>query len=174
MTDKEKEIHMKTLKYIKHFEIQYNMLLNRFDRFLKIDEPFNDNIDIGTYFDIIIVQLRAIFIESPKLKNNYTVQNLMIKIGKPELANRLDDIFDKCVIEDSTWTVRETIKFLADKFICHYDDSEGENETNWSEALYLESFLRNPYNVVNLKTIMQEITSIVSQGLEEYKNELLN
>lgn len=67
-------------EYIHHFNVHYNILLRRYQRFVEIDEPLNNDIDISTYFDMIIVQLRAMCIESPKLKNNYTAQILLRKI----------------------------------------------------------------------------------------------
>ena len=59
-------------EYIHHFNVHYNILLRWYQRFVEIDEPLNNDIAISTYFDMIIVQLRAMCIESPKSKNNYT------------------------------------------------------------------------------------------------------
>ncbi|RKM55412.1 hypothetical protein D6855_15865 [Butyrivibrio sp. CB08] len=161
--------------YLKHFKIQYDLLRKRYERLKEIDNPLDDNLDIGTYFDMVIVQLRAIFIESPSLKNNYTLQNVMRKIGKDDYADALDDILSREFIPDvSDMTIRTAIKLLADKFICHYDVSEGINSDNWGEAAYIESFLRNPYVTVNLQTIMAEITEIVDKGLQEYYEQELN
>jgi len=64
------------LQYIKHFNIHYNLLLRRYQRFIEIDDIYNTDIDIITYLDMIVVQLRAICLESQNRTNNYTVQNL--------------------------------------------------------------------------------------------------
>lgn len=77
-------------EYIKHFNIHYNILLRRYQRFVEIDEPLNDDIDVSTYFDMIIVQLRAMCIESPNLRSNYTVQILLRKVGEDKLADKID------------------------------------------------------------------------------------
>lgn len=163
----------KLASYINHFNTQYDLLIKRYEHLKEIDEPLEDNLDIGTYFDIVIVQLRAIFIENPKYSNNYTLQNIMKKIGKEEYAQELDDILsEEFLPEVAGLTIRDAIKFLADKFICHYDSSEGENSSNYGVALTIESRLRNPHSEVNLYTIMSRITTIVEKGINEVVNEL--
>ena len=51
-------------------------------------------------------------IESPKLKNNYTAQILLRKIGEHELADRIDTMLDQPFIAGSDMTVKKPLKFL--------------------------------------------------------------
>lgn len=152
-------------EYIHHFNVYYNILLRRYQRFVEVDEPLNNDIDISTYFDMIIVQLRAMCIESPKLKNNYTAQILLRKIGEHELADRIDTMLDQPFIAGSDMTVRKAIKILADGFICHYDNFDGPAAETWGMALVIEKRLRNPYDKINLKYIMEVLMECIGEGL---------
>lgn len=152
-------------EYIDHFNLHYNILLRRYQRLVEIDEPLNDDIDISTYFDMIIVQLRAMCIESPKLKNNYTAQILLRKIGEHELADRIDTMLEQPFIAGSDMTVRKAIKILADGFICHYDNFDGPAAETWGMALVIEKRLRNPYDKINLKYIMDVLMECIGEGL---------
>ena len=73
---------MSLAEYIEHFNIHYRLLLRRYARFKEIDDVFNTDIDVITYLDMIVVQLRAMCIESPRLKKNYTAQILLRKVGE--------------------------------------------------------------------------------------------
>lgn len=152
-------------EYIHHFNVYYNILLRRYQRFVEVDEPLNNDIDISTYFDMIIVQLRAMCIESPKLKNNYTAQILLRKIGEHELADRIDTMLDQPFIAGSDMTVRKAIKILADGFICHYDNFDGPASETWGMALVIEKRLRNPYDKINIKYIMEVLMECIGEGL---------
>lgn len=152
-------------QYIKHFTIHYNILLRRYQRFMEIDEPLNDDIDVSTYFDMIIVQLRAMCIESPNLKNNYTAQILLRKAGENELADKIDKMLEQSFIPGSELTVKKAIKILADGFICHYDNFDGTGIETLGMALIIEKRLRNPYDKINLKYIMEVLIECVGKGL---------
>ena len=79
-------------EYIDHFNVHYRLLLRRYKRFQEIDDIYNADIDVITYLDMIVVQLRAMCIESPHLKSNYTAQILLRKLGESEFADRLDTV----------------------------------------------------------------------------------
>lgn len=152
-------------QYIEHFNIHYTLLLRRYQRFAEIEDPLNDDIDVSTYFDMIIVQLRAMCIESPNHKNNYTAQILLRKVGKEELADKIDDLLERPFIGDSDITVKKAIKILADGFICHYDNYDGPAVETWGMALAIEAKLRNPYEKINLKYIMEVLKACIGEGL---------
>ena len=111
-------------EYIDHFNVHYRLLLRRYKRFQEIDDIYNTDIDVITYLDMIVVQLRAMCIESPHLKSNYTAQILLRKLGESELADRLDKMLEEPFIEVTDFTIRKALKTLADCFICHYDRSK--------------------------------------------------
>lgn len=152
-------------QYIKHFNIHYNILLRRYQRFVEIDEPMNDDIDVSTYFDMIIVQLRAMCIESPNLKSNYTAQILLRKVGENELADKIDNMLEQPFIAGSDMTVKKAIKTLADGFICHYDNFDGSGVEMLGMAQVIEKRLRNPYDKINLKYIMEVLMECIGEGL---------
>lgn len=56
-------------------------------------------------------------------------------------------------------------KILADGFICHYDNYDGPSVETWGMALAIEAKLRNPYEKINLKYIMEVLKACIGEGL---------
>ena len=156
---------MSLAEYIEHFNIHYRLLLRRYARFKEIDDVFNTDIDVITYLDMIVVQLRAMCIESPRLKKNYTAQILLRKVGEGELAERIDTMLEEPFIPESDFTIRKAFKTLADGFICHYDNFDGIDVDGWSFAEIIEKRLRNPYDMPNLDYIMKNIIDCLGEDL---------
>ena len=156
---------MSLAEYIEHFNIHYRLLLRRYARFKEIDDVFNTDIDVITYLDMIVVQLRAMCIESPRLKKTYTAQILLRKVGEGELAERIDTMLEEPFIPESDFTIRKALKTLADGFICHYDNFDGIDVDGWSFAEIIEKRLRNPYDMPNLDYIMKNIIDCLGEGL---------
>lgn len=154
-------------EFIEHFNIHYKLLLQRYARFKEIDDIHNTDIDVITYFDIIIVQLRAMCIESAYLKKNYTAQILLRKVGEDELAEKLDAMLGEEFLEGvMDMTIRNALKTLADQFICHYDNFDGgDGKDAWAMCSIIEKQLRSPYNNHNLDYIMQTLTECIGEGL---------
>jgi hypothetical protein len=69
-------------------------LLRRYRQFREINRIDNKDIDVITFFDMIIVQLRAMCIENERYKSNYTTQILLRKIGEGTLANKIDNMLN--------------------------------------------------------------------------------
>ena len=159
-------------QFIKYFSIHYKLLISRYMKYKELDKINNEDIDVGTYFDIIIVQLRALCIESPHLQNNYTVQTVLRRIGKEEYADRIDKMLDQQFMPGVNcrtgefFTTRKALKMLADKFICHYDNFDGSNSDGWGLGLAIEKRLMNPYNTPNLDTIMAEIVDCIYEAFD--------
>ena len=151
--------------FIKHFCMHFDLLMRRYERFTKINDPHNTDIDVITYLDMIIVQLRAMCIESPNLKNNYTAQNLLRKVGRGDLADRIDNMLEETFYAGRDYSIRESLKRLADKLICHYDNFDGVNEFDLAISDILTNNLRNPYESKNLKYIIDILKSCVYEGL---------
>ncbi|NLZ36696.1 MAG: hypothetical protein GX897_04375 [Clostridiales bacterium] len=152
-------------KFIDHFNVHYRLLLRRYKRFKEIDDITNTDIDVITYLDMIVVQLRAMCIESPNLKENYTAQNLLRKVGEEELASEIDKMLEEPFIPCSDFTIRKALKTLADCFICHYDNFDTPNDNGWYFAETIEKRLRNPYDTANLDYIMNKLVSCIGEGL---------
>ena len=149
--------------YIDHFNMHYKLLLRRYKRFKEIDDIRNADIDVITYLDIIIVQLRAMCIESPKLKRNYTAQNLLRLMKRDDLAQKIDDMLaEQFFSYRDDCDIREALKILADKYICHYDAIEDDG-IGWAEII--EKQLRSPYDEHNLAYIMKTVIDCIGEGL---------
>lgn len=169
MTNSDDGIQEKAI-FIKHFSTHVKLLLNRYVKYQQLEKVNNDDIDVGTYFDIIIVQLRALCIESQNLEKNYTVQNALRKFGKNEYADRIDELLDEPFLdakdkEGNTFTTRKALKILADKFICHYDNFDNNSE-GWGMGLVIEKRLMNPFNYPNLDSIVMGIVKNINEGFE--------
>ncbi len=151
------------LQYLEHFKMHYKLLLRRYARFVKIDDIHNTDIDVITYLDMIIVQLRAMCIESPGLKKNYTAQNFLRLMKRDDLAQRIDDMLAEEFFEyRNNCDIRRALKIMADNYICHYDTFDDEGIA-WAEII--EKQLRNPYDKHNLKFIMKTVIDCIGEGL---------
>ena len=152
-------------EYIGNFNIHFKLLLQRYKRFREVNRIDNRNIDVITYFDIIIVQLRAICIENERNKNNYTAQILLRKFGREELADKIDDMLNQeFLIGFNDFTIRKAIKILADEFICHYDNFDGNKIHYLSLAQNIEKQLKNPYAEINLDYVMKVLIDCIGEG----------
>lgn len=156
---------MEISEFIAHFNIHYTLLLRRYKRFREINKLPDADIDVITYLDIIVVQLRAMCIESANRKKNYTAQVLLRKVGEDAIADRIDAMLEEPFIVDTDFSIREAIKTLADGFICHYDNFDGIDSDTWALAAIIEKQLRNPYNRCNLDYIMKTINQCLGEGL---------
>lgn len=153
--------------YCRNFDVHYALLLRRYERFKEINVLGNFDIDIITYFDMIVVQLRALCIESNIYKNNYTAQILLRKLGYSDLAKRIDHMLGESFFEEVSppMTIRDALKLLADKFICHYDNYDAPEQGNQYCSIMIEQQLKSPYMSRNLDYIMNTIISCIGEGI---------
>ena len=166
MTDEEYFEQLKLLEYINHFNVHFALLLRRYKRFKEINTIGNNDIDVITYLDMIVVQLRAMCIENERYKNNYTVQILLRKVGEDSLADKIDDMLNEEFYDGSlNVNIRTALKIIADEFICHYDNFDGENQHRLSLADIFMNKLRNPYERTNLDYIMKTLFDCIGEGL---------
>lgn len=163
MVDQEKE-ELLLLEYIKNFKMHYKLLLRRYRRYKEIYRIDNTDIDQITYFDMIIVQLRAMCIESPGLKDNFTAQNLLHRLCRDDLSNKIDAMLDESLIGDGDFTIRKSLKTVADKLVCHYDYFDIRDGL-LSICETIEGNLQNPYVNENLDHIMDVLMSCVKEGI---------
>ena len=97
--------------------MHYRLLLQRYKRFVKIDDIHNTDIDVITYLDMIIVQLRAMCIESPRLTKNYTAQNLLRMMQRDDLAQKIDDMLaEQFFSYRDNCDIRKALKIMADNY----------------------------------------------------------
>lgn len=166
MTDEEYEVHL-LLQYIEHFNIHFKLLLRRYKRFKEINKLHNNDIDVVTYLDMIVVQLRAMCIENERYKENYTAQILLRKVGEEKLAQKIDNMLNEDFYDGSLQVnIRTALKILADEFICHYDNFDGEKRHRLSLVDIFMNRLRNPYEKTNLDYIMEVLVNCIGEGLK--------
>lgn len=133
-----------------------NYKLSWFDRLNAMDKK--QQFEYLTVFDSIITHLRAMLLE--KKKKNYTLQNYFIKSGKPEIAQNIDDYLDKPFDPQQSRSIRDALKFISDKFVCHFDEIAPIDLGN---ANYIMSALSNPHSTINLKKIVEDLIAIIEE-----------
>lgn len=111
-----------------HFLFYAEMLDYRINRLICIDSTNGNNKqEFQMVLDATFVLFRSMLLESPHQTNNYTFQNYFKKSGYPEYAIKLDDYLNRPFfpwhkdVQRNNYSIRNTIKFLTDKFICHVD-----------------------------------------------------
>ena len=115
---------------------------------------------------MIIVQLRAMCIENERYKNNYTAQILLRKIGEDALANNIDKMLSEEFYDGSIpVSIKTALKIVADEFICHYDNFDGEKSHRISLAEIFINRLMSPYEEKNLDYIMKVLINCIGDGL---------
>ena len=97
-------------------------------------------------FDSFLALFRALFLE--KGTKQYSVQNYYRTKGEDDKAQKIDDFLDRKIFSWSDKSIREILKFIADKFICHVDPISNED---LGLANFYMSHLGNPYVNNNLK-----------------------
>ena len=140
------------------FAFNMQMYAYRLKRVLAIDTTLKDNqMEYLMTFDAFIVLFRGLFLES--FKNCYTVQNYYTALGRGDIAGKIDDFLDTPYNEYSSETIRNVLKFLADKFVCHLDPITSED---LALANTYMAELKNPFVRVNLQYICNELEKIMS------------
>lgn len=142
-------------------QIVFNLeqLNYRYIRLSQIDTTNKENQnEYLMLFDSFLALFRALFLE--KGAKQYTVQNYYREIGDNEIAQKIDDFLDRKIFACNDKSIREVLKFLADKFICHIDPI---TRTDLGNANFYMSHLGNPYADNNLKNIMHTIFEIIKK-----------
>ena len=157
---------LELIEFVKHFNTHFSLLLRRYKRFKEINSMNNNDIDVITYLDMIIVQLRAMCIENERYKHNYTAQILLRKVGEPDLADKIDNMLCEDFYDGSLQVdIKTGLKILADEFICHYDNFDGEKLHRASLSDIFMIKLKSPYEEHNLDYIMQVLIDCIGEGL---------
>ena len=132
----------------------------RFARLSEIDTTKKENQkEYLMLFDSFLALFRALILE--KGTKQYTIQNYYKEKGQHEIAKQLDNYLDSKIFSWSDKTIREILKFIADKFVCHIDPISRDD---LGSANFYMSHLGNPYVKNNLKEIMDKISQIVNKA----------
>ena len=144
--------------FSEQFAFNMQMYEYRLKRVLAIDTTIKENqMEYLMAFDAFLALFRGLFLES--FKNCYTVQNYYTAIGRDDIASKINGFLDSPFNEYSDETIRNALKFLADKFVCHLDPITLE-DIGLANA-YMAA-LKNPYVKVNLKYICGELHKIMN------------
>ena len=141
-------------------QIAFNLeqLNYRYTRLSEIDTTKKENQkEYLMLFDSFLALFRALFLE--KDTKPYSVQNYYRAKGEDDKAQEIDDFLDSEIFSWSDKSIREVLKFIADKFVCHIDPIE------WDDLAFANScmsHLANPYVNNNLQQIMESISHIIS------------
>ena len=142
------------------------LLVQRTNRLSQLDL---ESLDYQTYTDMCLVMIRALLIESERLKDNYTLQNFLTKHEKLKLAEDVNEYIEQPI--NKMMTVRDALKISVDKFIAHNDtmtfcDAEGEMQLHtdlwFKRGLFMKDIRRKDYPF-SIAKITAYISSIVSQ-----------
>lgn len=140
-----------------NFNVQ--QLRYRYEKLIEVDTTIKENqMEYLMRFDSFIALFRAMFLE--RGTKQYTIQNYYRTIGQDNLSTKIDNYLDQQMFSWTDKTIREILKFLADKFVCHVDPISTED---LGLANYYMSHLGNPYVENNLQSIMKFLLDIVSE-----------
>lgn len=135
--------------FTEQFFFNNKQLEYRINRAWSIDKTKKENqFEYLMAFDSALCLFRAMFLE--RSSKNYTYQNYFTKKGKQEVAIAIDNYLNSSF--DCTGTsIRNVLKFIADKFVCHVDSITNINlgmANAWMSSLGNPSFENNLINIV--------------------------
>lgn len=156
--DKYKSLYARPFAQQVVFNIE--QLNYRFAKLSKLDSTKKENHnEYLMVFDSFLVLFRAMFLENGR--KQYSIQNFYREKGQEEVANEIDNYLDSKMFSWKEVSIRDVLKFIADKYICHIDPIEYED---LALANFYMSILSNPYADSNLKTIIEHIFMIINKS----------
>ena len=157
----EKDVYMSLYgrPFAELVEFNLEQLNYRFARLSEIDTTKKENQnEYLMIFDSFLSLFRALFLE--RGTEQYSIQNYYREKGQDEKAKEIDDYLNRKMFSWTDKSIRDILKFLADKFVCHIDPIERDE---LALANYYMSHLGNPYVENNLYLIMKSISQIISK-----------
>lgn len=146
--------------FTEQFAWNIEMLNYRLNRIWMIDTSIKENQqEYLMAFDATIILFRCLFLENRQ--DNYTFQNYYRLTGREEIAKAIDDYLDTPFQPFADVSIRKTLKFIADKFVCHTDKVKN---VDIGMANAIMSNLRNPYFENNFKTIVSNLNRIIESA----------
>lgn len=147
----------------KQFIFNIDMLNYRISRLQKIDTIDRGNqAEYLMVFDATLTLFRAMLLE--RQKENYTFQNYFRKTNRKDIADQIDAFLDLPFASYMDKSIRDVLKFIADKFICHVDKVE-KSDIGLCNAWM--SNLSNPYFDNNFKHIVNTLNGIINSAFEQ-------
>ncbi len=140
-----------------------------------LENKIFDELEEDIYFNSILVDCRAMFLENKRFKFNSTLQNSYRARGLEEYANGIDELFDEKITDNKT--LKEIIKDWVDKRVVHYDyldeDEENlihENVSSILDRKMLENLLTSILLIANQ---YEEIKKYYGKNTEEQINKVM-
>lgn len=144
------------------FESFLSILIKRSHQLNQLTDP----LAYATYFEMILVQIRAIAIESPRYKDNITIHNYLLKKLGGSGADALSQYLSQPIDEqrmDSQMPVREALKIVVDKSIAHYDEPNSDDVFTID---YLKMLLADSSHPFYLCNIVDSLAEIIFQNIK--------
>ena len=141
------------------FILFYNNFKNLCDRINRLEEFDKGTLDHLTYYEMILVQIRALFIENKRDKEkNITVQKYLIQSGHNNIVDEIESFLNLYLSDNLT--LRKAIKTCVDSFIVHYDNTT-EEEKKIKELCYINF---TDKNLVHIGSIVKELLEKIILG----------
>lgn len=136
-------------RQIEQLEHKIEYLKNR-----NINILAEDTFLLDVFIESILIDIRAVMLESKHYKNNYTVQNSLKRGSENEnsilykISQSIDDFFVQTKINNFNMSLFEAIKFYTDKRIAHRDSISKEDFEKMKELK--KYFITGEYCVVDI------------------------
>ena len=160
-------------EYFSYFNEYYQLLLMRYERLNELRENNEWSLDAETYLDMIIVQLRALLCEkkvSQEFPFKYTIQQVLSMDVDDARLNAINALMETVMVSGEgkyeDWTVRDVIKIVADKTICHYDTYHDRKNPQWELQQWLKDLFIDKSKEINLDYIMNTIKGVLYNGVQ--------
>ena len=128
----------------------------------KDEHTENEILELFEYIEHFNIHFRLLL----RRYKRYTAQILLRKIGEDALANNIDKMLSEEFYDGSIQvSIKTALKIVADEFICHYDNFDGEKSHRISLAEIFINRLMSPYEEKNLDYIMKVLINCIGDGL---------
>lgn len=138
------------------FESFLSILIERSHKLSQLTDP----LAYATYFEMILIQIRAIAIESARYKNNITIHNYLLKklggAGVDTLNQYLSQPIDEQRL-DGPMTLSEALKIVVDKSIAHYDEPNSDDVFTIDYLKMLLADSSHRFYICNIVDSLEEI-----------------
>jgi len=144
-------------------QLLFNMkqLNYRMNRLSEIDSTKADNQnEYLMVFDAAIVLFRAMFLESGRLNENFTLQNYYRLTGRENVSDAIDAFLDSNFDSWSGNSIRKVLKTIADKYVCHLDKIDA---TQLALANGFMANLSSQASENNFLNIVKKLDSIITK-----------
>lgn len=166
----QEEFDIEKAKFKRAFLNYFRLILQRYTHYEELVENRKSQDEICAYSDLLVVHLRALLIENPKYKKNYTLQNFLHKMGRDDLVNDLNNFLSHPIYDEWDLSLKTFIKIQADEFICHHDNVETGAKADQALESWFTAYLSNFNNEYCMKNIMIKLFNFIKESIESTTN----